>query len=395
MNTKFKMPLMTDNIFKDDINNLIEFLKQEPIPRLTNGPKILEFEEKWNEWLGTKYSVMVNSGTSANELTMLALSYIHGNDGEIIVPPLTWVSDISSIIFSGFKPVFCDINMKNLSFDIEKLKKVITEKTKAIFVTHVLGLNAITEELLDLCKQKNVLLIEDCCESHGALYKGQKVGSIGHISNFSFYFSHHMSTIEGGIISTNDYEFYQVCRALRSHGMAREITDDVMRQKYTDDNPMLSSDFIFINPSRNFRTTEINAVLGLSQLPKLDENNKKRIYNFNHFIKNIDSNKFITDFNIEGQSNYALILILKDNSFEMRDKIEITLKENGIEFRRGLSGGGNQLLQPYIRKNFKIKHEDFPNIEHIHHFSWYIGNHPNLEIEKINNLIYLLNKTVN
>ena len=161
MNTKFKMPLMTDNIFKDDINNLIEFLKQEPIPRLTNGPKILEFEEKWNEWLGTKYSVMVNSGTSANELTMLALSYIHGNDGEIIVPPLTWVSDISSVIFSGFKPVFCDINMKNLSFDIEKLKKVITEKTKAIFITHVLGLNAITEELLDLCKQKNILLIED------------------------------------------------------------------------------------------------------------------------------------------------------------------------------------------------------------------------------------------
>ena len=110
---------MTDNIFRDDINNLIEFLQQDPIPRLTNGPKIWEFEEKWNEWLGTKYSVMVNSGASANELTMLALSYMHGNDGEIIVPPLTWISDISSVVFSGFKPVFCDINMNNLSFVFE------------------------------------------------------------------------------------------------------------------------------------------------------------------------------------------------------------------------------------------------------------------------------------
>ena len=394
MENNFKMPLMTDNIFRDDINNLIEFLQKDPIPRLTNGPKIWEFEQKWNEWLGTKYSVMVNSGASANELTMLALSYIHGNDGEIIVPPLTWISDISSVVFSGFKPVFCDINMKNLSFDIDKLRGVITDKTKAIFVTHVLGLNALTDELIELCNEKGILLIEDCCESHGATFKGQKVGSLGYASNFSFYFAHHMSTIEGGIISTNDYEFYQVLRALRSHGMAREMSDETMRQKYIDDNPMLSKDFIFITPSHNFRTTEINAVLGLSQLPKLDIQNLNRVRNFNHFINNIDSDKFITDLDIEGQSNYAFILIMKDDSFELRDRIENTLSEHGIEFRRGLSGGGNQLLQPYIRKNFDINHADFPNMQHIHNFSWYIGNHPHLEMEKIDSLINLLNETV-
>lgn len=395
MMNNFKMPLMSDNIFREDIDNLINFLNQNPIPRLTNGPKIWEFEEKWNEWLGTKYSIMTNSGASANELTMLALSYKYGNDLEIIVPPLTWISDISSVLFAGFKPVFCDINMKNLSFDLEKLKAVITPKTKAIFVTHVLGLNALTDELLQLCEEKGILLIEDVCESHGATFKGKKVGNFGFASNFSFYFAHHMSTIEGGMISTNDYEFYQICRALRSHGMAREMSDESYRQKYIDDNPMLSKDFIFIHPSHNFRTTEINAVLGLSQLPNLDKNNQNRINNFNHFIKHIDSKKFNTDIDIEGQCNYAFIVILRENSFELRDKIESVLSQNGIEFRRGLSGGGNQLLQPFIRKNFEIKHEDFPNIQHIHNFSWYIGNHPNLEMEKIDNLIKLLNETAN
>jgi CDP-4-dehydro-6-deoxyglucose reductase, E1 len=119
--SEFYIPLMSDNIDKEDINTLIDYLSQEQIPKLTNGPKVIEFEEKWGEWLGTKYNIMVNSGTASNELTMLALKYLYG-DGEVIVPPLTWVSDISSVIFSGLKPVFCDINLKNFSFDLEKLK---------------------------------------------------------------------------------------------------------------------------------------------------------------------------------------------------------------------------------------------------------------------------------
>ena len=150
---------MSDNIDKEDIQSLINFLSQEQIPKLTNGPKVVEFEKAWGKWLGTKYNLMLNSGASANELTMLALNYIYG-EGEIIVPPLTWISDVSSIIFSGFKPVFCDINLKNLSFDINKLKQIITSDTKAIFLTHVLGINGLTEELIQLCKEKDILLIE-------------------------------------------------------------------------------------------------------------------------------------------------------------------------------------------------------------------------------------------
>ena len=386
----FYLPLMSDNIDKEDIKSLIDFLDQEQIPKLTNGPKVVEFENKWGEWLGTKYNLMVNSGASANELTMLALNYIHG-DGEIIIPPLTWISDVSSVIFSGFKPVFVDINLKNLSFDIDKLKEAITPNTKAIFLTHVLGINGLTDELLQLCKEKNILLIEDVCESHGTTFKGQKVGTYGFASNFSFYFAHHMSTIEGGMICTDDEYFYQVCRALRSHGMTREMTNEKLRQQIIDENPDLNKDFIFLNPAHNFRSTELNAVIGLSQIKKLDSNNTNRVDNFKYFIDRLDSNKYITDLEVEGQCNYAFIIMLKEPSFEMRDKLESTLSENGIEFRRGLSGGGNQLRQPYFKKYYNINHDDFKNVDHVHHFGWYVGNYPSLEQEKIDTLLNTLN----
>ena len=389
----FYLPLMSDNIDKEDIQSLIDFLSQDQIPKLTNGPKVIEFENVWGQWLGTKYNLMVNSGASANELTMLALNYIHG-EGEIIVPPLTWISDISSVLFSGFKPVFVDINLKNLSFDIDKLKAAITPNTKAIFLTHVLGINGLTDELVQLCEDNNILLIEDVCESHGTTFKGQKVGSIGFASNFSFYFAHHMSTIEGGMICTNDEHFYQVCRALRSHGMTREMTDEKFKQRIIDENPDLNKDFIFLHPAHNFRSTELNAVIGLSQIKKLDSNNTHRVNNFKYFMERLDSNKYHTDIEMEGQCNYAFIVVLKKGSFELRDRVESILKEKGIEFRRGLSGGGNQLRQPYFKKNYNINYEDFQNVDHVHNFSWYIGNYPTLEQEKIDTLLNVLNNDI-
>jgi CDP-6-deoxy-D-xylo-4-hexulose-3-dehydrase len=386
----YNLPLMSDNITKDDIQSLIDFLSQEKIPKLTNGPKVLEFEKKWSEWLGVKYSLMLNSGASANELTLLALKYMYG-DGEIIVPPLTWISDISAILFSGMKPVFCDINFYNLSFDIDHLKSLINENTKAIFLTHVLGINGLSDELINLCKEKNIKLIEDVCESHGTKFKNKKVGTFGDVSNFSFYFAHHLSTIEGGMICTDDEYFYQICRALRSHGMIREMTDENLKNKIISENQDLNEDFIFLNPSHNFRSTELNAVIGLSQLERLDFNNQKRIENFDYFMQTLDSEKYFTDLDTEGNCNYAFIVILKEPSFILRDKLENNLKENGIEFRRGLSGGGNQMRQPYFKKNYNFDFTNFPNIEHIHNFSWYIGNYPTLEKNKIDFLLNVLN----
>ena len=380
---------MNDNIDKQDINEVIDFLSGENIPKLTNGPKVIEFENAWGQWLGTKYNLFVNSGASANELTMLALAQIVG-EGEIIVPPLTWISDISSVLFAGHKLVFVDVNFENLSFDIEKLKSAITSETKAIFLTHVLGINGLTNEILEICEEKNILLIEDVCESHGTTFQGCKVGNFGFASNFSFYFAHHMSTIEGGMICTNNLKFYQICRALRSHGMTREMTDISMRQEIIDQNPDLNPDFIFLRPAHNFRSTEINAVIGLSQLPKLDAKNQERRENFDLFISNLNSEKYHVAINTEGNCNYAFIVILKDANFEKRNELENNLKENGIEFRRGLSGGGNQMRQPFFKKTY-TDFSDFPNIEHIHNFSWYIGNYPGLEREKIIKLLEVLN----
>jgi CDP-6-deoxy-D-xylo-4-hexulose-3-dehydrase len=381
---------MEDNIDREDVNSLVNFLNQTPIPKLTNGPKVVEFENAWGQWLGTKYNLMVNSGASANELTILALNELY-EDGEVILPPLTWISDVSSVIFSEFTPVFCDINLKNLSFDLEKLKKLITPKTRAIFLTHVLGINGLTDELLNICKDNNIHLIEDVCESHGTTFNGKKVGSYGFVSNFSFYFAHHMSTIEGGMICTNDERFYQICRALRSHGMIREMTNESMRNEIINKHPDLNKDFIFLRPSHNFRSTELNAVLGLSQLKKLDKNNKNRIENYNYFMNKLDSSKYITDLELEGQCNYAFTVILKDPSYATRINVELRLKEAGIEFRRGMSGGGNQLRQPYIKKHFNINYDDFKVVDHVHNFSWYIGNYPGLQRDKIETLLNVLN----
>ena len=259
----FNIPLMSDNITQDDVNEMIKFLQQTPLPRFTNGPKVEEFEREWSKWLGVKHSIFVNSGTSANYMTMQLLRYLHG-PCDIIVPPLTWVSDIASVINNGHNPIFVDINLNNLSFDINKLKEAITPNTKAIFLTHVLGLNGITDELLSICSDKNIMLIEDVCESHGATYEDMKVGTIGQVSNFSFYFAHHMSTIEGGMVCTNDDKYYDLMRAFRSHGMLRECKDQTFKECVQHAHDDLNPDFIFLSPAYNFRSTEINSVLGLS-----------------------------------------------------------------------------------------------------------------------------------
>ena len=384
---------MSNNITRDDLDSLIDYLKQTD-PKLTHGPKVVEFEAEWSKWLGVKHSVMFNSGASANDITMLALAAIDGK-GEVIVPPLTWVSDIASVLHAGHQPIFVDINPSTLALDENKIINAITPDTKAVFLTHVLGFNGVSEFLIDSLKSQNIKLLEDVCESHGATYKGRKVGTFGWASNFSFYYAHHMTTIEGGMISTNDSDLYEVLRIMRSHGMVRESTNLNLKLQYTEKYPNLNPDFIFAYASHNMRPSELNAILGLSQIKRLDNNNLLRTRNFKKFLDLIDPKIFKTNFNIEGSSNYAFTLVLQNPSFILRDQIELLLKDIGVEFRRGLSGGGNQLRQPYlenIARNFPI--ENFPQTEHIHNFSWYIGNYPDLENEKIEKLGFALSQLV-
>ena len=386
---KLNFPLMKNNITRADLDAVIRYLSQDD-PCLTHAKQTFNFEREWSEWLGVKYSVFVNSGASANLLTMAALKEMFGQ-GEVIVPPLTWVSDIAAVLQNGFTPVFVDINRRSLGMDITQVLTRLNPNTRAVFITHVLGYNALTQQLLDELKRRNIPLIEDVCESHGAVFGGRKLGTFGLISNFSFYYAHHMSTVEGGVVCTNDRNVYETVRMLRSHGMVREATQEEVRCSYMTKYPDLNPDFIFAFPAYNVRPTEIGAVLGRSQLKKLDRNNKIRRRNLDLFISHLDSTKYQTDFVLEGSCNYAFTLVLNKPDIELRDRVEQSLRQNGVEFRRGLSGGGNQLRQPYLRRIMGNEFERYPNVNHVHFFAWYMGNYPGLEEAKIKALCRILN----
>jgi CDP-4-dehydro-6-deoxyglucose reductase, E1 len=382
---------MRNNILREDLDAVIEHLKQDD-PILTNGANVRAFEKEWSEWLGVKYSVLVNSGASANLLTMAILKINNPEGGEVIVPPLTWISDISSVLQNGFTPVFVDIDPSSLAMNPGKILSSITDKTRAIFLTHAQGFNGLTDELVSELERRSIPLIEDVCESHGATHNEQKLGSFGWVSNFSFYYAHHMSTIEGGMICTNDPEVYQQVRMLRSHGMVREANDPAVHDKYIQENPELNSDFIFAYPAYNVRNTEIGGIIGRRQLKRLDINVKRRTDNLHRFLNQIDPKKYRTDFKLEGSSNYAFNLIVKNTDKAFVERLMNKMRESGIEFRRGSAGGGNQLRQPYLKDIVsKDYHLQFPEVEHIHFFGFYMGNFPDIKNEEIDEMCSILN----
>jgi len=382
---------MRNNILREDLDAVIEHLKQDD-PILTNGSNVRAFEKEWSEWLGVKYSVFVNSGASANLLTMAILKIKYPEGGEVIVPPLTWVSDISSVLQNGFTPVFVDIDPYSLAMNTKQVLAKITNKTRAVFLTHIQGFNGLTDELISELKAKDIPLIEDVCESHGATHNNIKVGNFGWMSNFSFFYAHHMSTIEGGMICTNDEEVYQQLRMLRSHGMVREAINEALQNKYQENNPELHSDFIFSYPAYNVRNTEIGGIMGRKQLKRLDVNIKQRTENLNRFLQKIDPNKYRTDFKLEGSSNYAFNLVLKEPDDKFVQRVMDKMKENGVEFRRGSAGGGNQLRQPYLQGVVPDGYyKSFPEVEHIHFYGFYIGNYPDLSDKEVDDICNILN----
>ena len=382
---------MRNNVSRGDLDTLIDHLKGDD-PKLTHGPNVERFEQEWSSWLGKSRSVMVNSGSSANDLTLLALKYVHGT-GEVIVSPLGWVSDIAAILHANCKPVFVDIDLDTLAPSAGAIENRVTNQTRAAILVHVLGLPALKPAHVEFfTSNPQVKLIEDVCEAHGAKVGTHRAGSIGWVSNFSFYYAHHLTTVEGGMVCTDDPKVYETVRMLRSHGLVREVSDGPTRNSIVSSHPDLNSEFIFEYFGHNMRPTEIQGILGLAQLARLDQNNLARTRNFTKFLNQLDNETFLTDFALEGSSNYAFILVLRDKDFEKRDKIEQVMRDNLIEFRRGLSGGGNQTRQPYLQREFPdLDPTKFPNAEHVHNFGWYIGNYPDLDPNDIDWLCEVLN----
>ena len=392
-----KFPLMRNNIQPIDLEPVISLLQQTD-PKLTAGPNVQRFEELWSQWLGVEYSVFINSGSSANLLALAWLKKEYPEGGRIILPPFTWSSDISSAIWMGFDIEFVDISLNTLAIDENKLELALCTYSdiRAVFLTHAQGINGLTPKIIELCAKYNVHIIEDVCESHGVtLHSGKKAGSEGVISCFSFYYAHHMSTIEGGMVCTNDPAIYQYLRMIRSHGMLRESSDQQIKDLYSTNYPDLNPLFIFTHPGFNVRNNEIGALIGISQLSRLDTMVKKRAENFEYFLSKMPSWVY-TGYALDGQSNYAFNLILNEPNPSLMANLEQTLHANEIEYRRGSAGGGNQLRQPYVRNIPQYAHLDpaivTPVTDHIHFYGMYLGNYPELSNHEIDEICAIINK---
>lgn len=385
----YSWPLINDNVTDADKLALIKFLS-EPNVRLTQGAKVEQFEAEWSKWLGVKYSVFVNSGASANYI-MTAIVRDRCGSGEVIVPPLGWVSDIAPVVNFGMTPVFVDVSMENMAITEEGIRNAITDKTRAIVLVHTLGFNGINQKIRDIASEHDLMLIEDCCEAHGATFEGKKVGTLSDMSNFSFYFGHHMTTVEGGMICTNNEELYHLAKLYRSHGMIRDSSEEIKRH-YAETYPTLNPLFTFAVPGFNMRGTEINAVIGLEQLQRLDSAIEERTSNLNAWLDNLNSDHFYTEFDRAGSSNFSLPLILREKDSRKFETVCKTLESLGIEYRRGTAGGGNQARQPYLKDYEHRVEGHMKNVEHIHDFGLYIGNHCEVSVQRVKNLCVKLNE---
>jgi CDP-6-deoxy-D-xylo-4-hexulose-3-dehydrase len=360
--------------------------------RLTNGPKVREFEKRWSEWLGVDYSLYVSSGSTANSLLIAAVKELCGlKDGDkVLVPATTWVTNVGPVIQNGLQPIFCDINLKNFSFDIEELKYVATQHPdiKVVFITHLIGLSSDVEKIEDIFP--NALILEDICESHGVTDSdANKRGTLSAGSTFSFYFGHHITTIEGGMVCTNNQDLYDLMRVKRSHGMARE--SDYNMDKYVAENPDIDPFFLFVTDGYNFRNHELCAVLGLSQLKKLDKNIQIRKENYRQFYNGILFHQGLRKPQYQpGNSSFSFPIIPYNGEFV--SKLKQTLRANEIEYRPIISG--NLLRHPAFNKYELCTQRKEPNVEILHKNGLYVGNSQFVDDRKVDKLLEILNEVI-
>jgi CDP-6-deoxy-D-xylo-4-hexulose-3-dehydrase len=383
-----KWPLMGETITLGDRLKMAHFVLTTK--RFTYGERVKRFEQEWNEWLGSKHSLFVSSGSTANTLLLSAVKDLYKlKDGDkVLVPACTWVTNISPVFQLGLQPIFCDINLQNYSFDIAEAQRISKQHKdiKAIFVTHLLGFPADNHKLQKIFPK--AIIIDDVCESHGCKdVEGYKYGAKSIGATFSFYFGHHMSTIEGGMVSTNNTELYDLMRMKRSHGMARE---SMYQGKYAEQNKHIEPSFLFMTDGYNFRNHEICAVLGSSQLKRLDSMIEQRRHNYEQYVDLIKDHPqlFHPHEHEAGNSSFCFPFICK--SEKITQAMKDTFKKYQIEYRPIVSG--NLLTQPFLRdRGYKIETlRETPNAEILHSRGVYIGNNHFVG----NKHMQLLNKAV-
>ena len=383
--------LVNDTINNTDIDHLIDWLKT--YPRLTKGPLTVELEKKWSKWLGVDNSIFCNSGSSANLLMLWALVEANriNKDAKVVGPSAAWATDLSPVIQLGMTPILCDINLKNLSVDLNHLETIFKEtKPEVLLLVSVLGLVPDMQKINELCNKYNVILLEDTCESMGSKWENKKLGTFGLMSSFSTYFGHHISTIEGGFVSTNDKELYEILKSIRSHGWDRDSSPEYSKQLRNQwETSNFDALYTFYHSGFNLRSTDLQAFIGLGQIDKLDDICKKRNKNFKIYQQELSSIRpYINECPQNFISNFAYPVIS-----ENRDSIVAVLQKENIEVRPMICGSMG--TQPFYIKEYGKK--ELPNASIIDKWGFYIPNHPGLskeDIIKISNIIKETDKLI-
>ena len=372
---KYFYPLIENPYRKSDINEALKVLKSK---RLTIGPVTDKFQNSFTKKLGSKFSLMVNSGSSANLLALQCLINPYRKKrlkpgDEVLIPSLCWSTSLWPIIQSGLKPKFVDIDLDSLNINLNDLKKKISKKTKAILIVHVLGNCVDMSELMRVVKKHNLILIEDTCESLGTKYKNKYLGTFGDFSSFSFYSSHQISSGEGGMICCKNNDDHDIIKSLRAHGWSRGLKNE---KKIAAANKHLDSRFIFYNSGFNLRSTDIAASIGLNQFKDIDQFIKKRSINrdkiLKMFKKKIKMMKYLSfiDANNHVKASWFGIPILLSKKIN-RNKFLKKIEKLGVETRPIISG--NFLKQPSIKKYKLNKKSNFKNSDIVNNHGFFIG----------------------
>lgn len=361
---------------------------------LTMGKKVRRFEREWAEYVESEYAHMVNSGSSANLLAVKALAEEAIKPGdEVIVPAVAWSTSLFPILDVGATPVLVDVGLDSYTVDIEAFRQAITENTAATVLVHLLGNPCDMGPLVDICEEHDIKIIEDCCEAHGATYDGQPVGSFGDLGTFSYFFSHHISTIEGGMVVTDDQQLSERIRTARAHGWVRELDDP---DRFARQHPNIDDRYLFVSTGYNLRPTEIQGAFGIHQLPKLDR--FVEIRRENAAFLNDHLSQFDEHFHLFEESNagycswFAYPFLIRDDAPFSRGEFRDHLEANNIETRPILAG--NLARQPVLSDiDYRIEGE-LDAAQHIHDNGIFIGNHHQLTDEKLEYVIQIVSEFI-
>lgn len=368
--------LAENTISQEELISLSKWIPETP--QLTKGPLVLEFENKFANYIGTKHCVMVNSGSSANLLMAYALlegDYLKNK--KVVVPAISWITTLSPFLQFGFDVFLCDSNNKNLGLDTSKLEEIfIKEKPALLILVHVLAHLNNMDEIHKLCQKYDVLVIEDACEALGTQdVNEKKAGNLSLAGSFSFYYGHHISTIEGGAVTTNDTKLYNLMLSIRSHGWSRDVDQEykeAWKNEFNVDN--VREYYTFYYPGFNLRSTDLNAFIGISQLDKMNEICKVREENYNFYNHYLENKFWKQESEYSELSSFAYGTIV-----ENREEVFNHLKANGIEVRPLICGSMGK--QPFWIKKYGQTSLEVADI--IHDFGLYLPNHLYLDEEKI------------